>query len=112
MKIPSPEHVFNSKQTTLFADRALKEIAEKLNSNFYVTNNHLGTPNNPYFKITVPGLASYGDIYTITSTLLLMGWGNVIVNNSGDLVEIEIYRNKQPKPIEVDGVPLVTNLDM
>lgn len=112
MKIPSPEHVFNSTTATPFAEEAIKVIANKLNDPHYVNNNLLGKPENPYIPIIIKGVASQGDKYRIISKLQDAGWGKVIIDNMGDRVEIEIYRNKQPKPIEVDGVPLVTDLDM
>ncbi len=112
MKIPSPEHVFNSTTATPFAEEAIKVIANKLNDPHYVNNNLLGKPENPYIQIIIKGVASQGDKYRIISKLQDAGWGKVIMDNMGDRVEIEIYRNKQPKPIEVDGVPLVTDLDM
>lgn len=112
MKIPSPEHVFNSVVTTPFAEEAIKVIANKLNDPHYVNNNLSGKPENPYILVIIKGVAGQGDKHRIISELLDAGWGNVIVNNSGDLVEIEIYRNKQPKPIEVDAPSLVTVLNM
>lgn len=112
MKIPSPEHVFNSVVATPFAEEAIKVIANKLNDPHYVNNNLSGKPENPYILVIIKGEAGQGDKHRIISELLDAGWGEVIVNNMGDLMEIEIYRYKQLKPFQVSIPSFVTVLDM
>ncbi len=100
IKIPSPNAVLTmATEPSGFHLKALQEVSKHLSDPYWVMHLQYGTQDDPYYRITVPGVANGTDKRLIYETLAEAGWHRIKQRNSGEIGEtpgmymVTVYAN-------------------
>lgn len=100
IKLPSPSDVVS--RPSGFHLTVLTEVSARLLDQDWVNATRCGTPGDPYWSITVLGVANAADQRVIAKALSEAGWPRVYQCNSGDgdepegMYRVTIYANESP----------------